>query len=301
MSRELVFQAFNWQINSVRENLPKIAEQGFSTIQLSPLQNHKEPENPTWYLGYQITNFKVGNRLGSREDLKRLCDDADRYGIKIIVDCVLNHTGNDGGGDLELVPSKEVDPMILKNKDFWHEPFRINNFEDRYECTQGSIGLPDLNTANHDLQDIMINYLNDLISLGVKGFRFDACRHIELDDDPNGSDFWDRVLGSLHNREELFMYGEVIYSETELVDRYCKHFNVGVNNGKGSDKSKLVCWTLSHDDVLTFGITNDKDWNVIMDEWEWLLSSNKESHMLWYPSNEIWRTDRFREINFKNR
>lgn len=300
MSRELIFQAFNWTINGVKDNLERISNQNFSTIQLSPLQNHKEPNNPIWYLGYQVTNFKIGNRLGNRNELKALCEEAKKYNIKIIVDVVLNHMANDGGNELELVPSREIEPHILNNKDFWHEPFRINNFENRFECSQGSIGLPDLNTSNHELQDIMIDYLNDLISLGVGGLRFDACRHIEMEDEGEfSSDFWNRVLGNLHNRENLFLYGEVIYSSTELVDKYCRYFNVGVNNNSGSDKKKLVQWVLSHDDQLTFGITNDKDWNVIMNEWEWFLSSNKESHMLWYPSEgqEIWRTERFKYIN----
>lgn len=300
--RELIFQAFNWQISAVRDNLENIANQNFSAIQLSPLQQHKEPDNPTWYLAYQPTNFKVGNRLGNRDELKALCEEAKKYDIIIVVDVVLNHMGNDGRNELELIPSREIDSYILNNKEFWHKPFRINNFDNRFECSQGSIGLPDLNTSNHKLQDIMIEYLNDLISLGVEGLRFDACRHIEMEDEGKfSSDFWNRVLRSLHNRENLFLYGEVIYSETELIDKYGRYFNVGVNNGKGSDKKKLVQWVLSHDDVLTFGVSNDKNWNVIMDEWEWLLSSNKESHMLWYPSEETWRTDRFREINFKNR
>lgn len=298
--RELIFQAFNKEIWWIRENLPKIKDQGFTVIQVSPLQQHKEPNNPVWYLAYQPTNFQVGNRLGNREDLKYLCEEAKRYGIKIIVDVVLNHMANNGGGDQELVPSREVDPHILDRQDFWHKAMKIKNYENRWEYTQGGIGLPDLNTSSHQLQDIMINYLNDLVYLGVDGFRLDAVKHIELPDDCGySSDFWPRVLGAIINRENLFIYGEVLFSDTNIVDRYCEFFNVGVNNESGSNKKKLVRWCFSHDDDLTFKVSKDGSWEVVMNEWEWMLGSNMESHMLFYPKagQDIWKTERFKSIN----
>lgn len=300
--REKIFQAFNWTIRAVIENFRKIVAQGFTVIQLSPLQQHKEKDNPTWFLGYQVTNFKIGNRLGNKEDLKELCDLARKYNIKIIVDCVFNHVANNGGGDQQLVPSVEVEEEIRNRKDFFHEAKAVENYEDRYQCTQWGINLPDLNTSNHELQNMMIEYLKDLLSQGVEGFRFDAMRHIELPDDAwCGSDFWDRILKHIENKEKLFMYGEVIYADTKLVDRYCKYINVGVNNNSGSDKRKLVQWTFSHDDDLTFNLSKPKPKDIIINEWEYLLKSNRESHMLFYPcaGESVWADDRMREINLK--
>jgi alpha-amylase len=148
---------------------------------------------------------------------------------------------------------------------------------------------------------MMIEYLKDLISCGVKGFRFDAAKHIELPKEAwCGSDFWERTLKDF-NKEDLFMYGEVLDSDTWLVDKYCKYMNVGVNNGQGTDKSKLVQWTFSHDDALTFNLRRNEDWNVILDEWEWKLRENKASHMLFYPTSDLWRTQRMKYINNKYR
>ena len=298
--REIIFQAFNWRLNDIKDNLSKIAEQGFSIIQTSPLQQHKEKDNPTWYLGYQITNFKIGNRLGTKEDLRELCAVAEKYNIKIIVDCVFNHVANNGGGNQQLIPSNEVEDDIRNIPEFFHEARAIENYEDRYQCTQWGINLPDLNTSNHDLQNMMIEYLKDLQSHGVKGFRFDATRHIELPDDLwCGSDFWDRVLGHIDNKDKLFLYGEVIFSDTKLVDRYCKYMNVGVNNNSGSDKRKLIHWTFSHDDDLTFNLNRPKSKDILLNEWEYLLKSNRESHMLFYPcvSQDIWLDERMKYIN----
>lgn len=77
-----------------------------------------------WWLLYQPTNFKIGNaQIGSKDDLKSLCEEADKYGIKIIVDVIFNHTANAGAGDLEIVPSSTVDPEILNDSSMWHTPF----------------------------------------------------------------------------------------------------------------------------------------------------------------------------------
>ena len=61
MSKNIIFQAFNWRLQDIKRELPTIAEQGFNIIQTSPLQQHKEKDNSTWWLSYQITNFQIGN------------------------------------------------------------------------------------------------------------------------------------------------------------------------------------------------------------------------------------------------
>lgn len=40
------------------------------------------------------------------------------------------------------------------------------------------LGLPDLATGNEYVRERLIHYLNNLISLGVAGFRIDAAKHI---------------------------------------------------------------------------------------------------------------------------
>ena len=46
-------------------------------------------------------------------------------------------------------------------------------------------GLPDVNTENPDFQHYYLTYVNDLLSLGVKGFRYDTAKHIGLPSDPS--------------------------------------------------------------------------------------------------------------------
>jgi len=298
MKREKIFQAFNWRISDIIDNLRKIASQGFTIIQVSPLQGTKQWIGP-WWIYYQPTNFRIGNFLGNENDLRELCEKANEYGIRIIVDVVFNHVANAGDGLNSFIPHENVDPSIRNNPNFFHERRGIENYNDRWQVTHWGINLPDLNTSNEELQFIMIRYLHDLLGCGVKGFRFDAAKHIELPDDFDGSNFWPMILSGLKGRD-LFVYGEVIMADKETVDRYTKYINVGTD-GYGSDKNKLILWSFSHDEDLTFNKLSNLTRDMTINEWSNLLQDNKESHVLFYPRqfDDTWTDNRIREINEK--
>ena len=291
----VILHAWNWSFNTIRSRLPEIAAAGFKTIQTSPIQGVKENTmtGNLWWILYQPINFNIGNaQLGTREQFRQLCAEAATYGINIIVDVVANHTGNAGiDGALQYVPAYNVDPSIRNNPYFWHQLSGITNWNDRWQVTQLGIGLPDLNTSNQELQDKIIVFLNDAISLGADGFRFDAAKHIELPTDPSGaSNFWTRVLGSLNNPSNLYNYGEVLQGGADAFAQYANYMNVtasyygdsvrhavGFNQPKNVNlaynfnaanvvPSKLVTWVESHDTYANLGdeSTNMNDWQIKM-------------------------------------
>jgi alpha-amylase len=291
----VILHAWNWSFNTIRSRLPEIAAAGFKTIQTSPIQGNKENTmvGSNWWILYQPINFNIGNtQLGTREQFRQLCAEAENYGINIIVDVVANHTGNAGlDASVQYVPAYNVDASIRNNPYFWHELRGITNWNDRWQVTQLGIGLPDLNTSNQELQDKMIAFLNDAISLGADGFRFDAAKHIELPTDQYGaSNFWTRVLDSLNNRSNLYIYGEVLQGGADAFAQYANYMNVtasyygesvrhavGFNNAKNVNlaynynaanvaPSKLVTWVESHDTYANLGdeSTNMSEWQIKM-------------------------------------
>ncbi|MCM3750247.1 starch-binding protein [Paenibacillus pasadenensis] len=270
----VIFHAWNWSFENIRKNLPAIAAAGFKSVQTSPIQGNKEPavDGSQWWVLYQPVNFAIGNtQLGTREQFRLMAEEADKYGISIIVDVVANHTGNAGGGEQTYKPAANVDPSIRDNAAFWHEARGVENWDDRWQVTQWGIGLPDLNTSNQELQNKVIAFLNDAVALGADGFRFDAAKHIELPDDPAGSNFWPRVLGALTDKEKLYNYGEVLQGAADNMAGYANLMSVTASNlghevrravGFGSsvnvglsqpfgagniNPSKLVTWVESHD------------------------------------------------------
>ncbi|WP_379141303.1 starch-binding protein [Paenibacillus sp. sgz500992] len=291
-SEGVIFHAWNWSFDNITKNLPALAAAGFKSVQTSPVQPTKEgsTDGSKWWLLYQPTHFSVGNtQLGSRDQFKKMCDEAQKYGISIIVDVVANHTSNAGGGSSTYIPGTNVDPAIRNNPYFWHEARGVENWNDRWQVTQWGIGLPDLNTSNQELQNMIINFLNDAISLGADGFRFDAAKHIELPDDPNGSasNFWPRVLGSLNNKNNLYIYGEVLQGGADRFAAYANYINlaaptyghnvrnavgfgsaINVNsatsfNANDVNPSKLVTWVESHDTYA-----NDSKETTGMNDWQ---------------------------------
>ena len=227
----VILHAWNWSFNTIKENLPKIAEAGYTSIQTSPIQGTKENTMTTahWWLLYQPTNFKIGNaQLGSRDEFKSMCEEAEKYGIKIIVDVVCNHMANTGKNQNKFSPAIEDK---YKAREFWHEydnPQGID-YNNRYSIIHDCMDLPDLNTSNKTLQNDIISFLNDAIDCGADGFRFDAAKHIELpDDNPGGSDFWPTILGSLKNKDKLFIYGEILDTNNgnSRTSAYSNYINV---------------------------------------------------------------------------
>ncbi|WP_182300788.1 carbohydrate-binding module family 20 domain-containing protein [Cohnella cholangitidis] len=305
----LIFHAWNWSFDTITDNLPAIAAAGFKSVQTSPIQGTKENSmgGSYWWVLYQPVNFKIGNaQLGGRDQFKRLCEEAEKHGISIIVDVVANHMGNAGGGSLEYTPAYNVDPAIRNNPYFWHEARGITSYDRRWEVTQWGIGLPDLNTANQELQDMIIGFLNDAINLGADGFRFDAAKHIELPNDEAPSNFWPRVLGSLNNKQNLFNYGEVLQGGKDYIGAYDDYISVtasyfgrnvrhavGYNSGKnvndakhfsvdGVAPNKLVTWVESHDSYA-----NDSSESTYMNDWQikmgWaLIASRAETSSLFF-------------------
>lgn len=279
-----ILHAFNWYFNDVKRYMKDIAEAGFSTVQVSPVQANKTTINSTtyacdWWVTYQPTNFAIGNNYGTKADFKAMCDEAKKYGVKIIVDIVSNHMAQSDSGVAGEV-HEDVIPELRDDPACWHESTKSVSDTNRYSMTQYSLsGIPDLNTANTKVQDQVKALLKECIDCGADGFRFDAAKHIELDTDPavNGhecaSDFWPNVTSYARElKPDVFIYGEVLAPFGTDAANYTKYMKItdsdygakvrtaagGTNssalvnyNVKGADSSDLVLWVESHDNWIS--------------------------------------------------
>lgn len=81
---------FGGTLKGIEEKIPYIASLGVNIIYLNPIfeahSNHRY--NTADYL-------KTDPMLGTEEDFKSLCETADKYSIKVILDGVFSHTGSD--------------------------------------------------------------------------------------------------------------------------------------------------------------------------------------------------------------
>ncbi|URZ87933.1 starch-binding protein [Floricoccus penangensis] len=265
----VMLHAWNWSFKNITNNMENIHNAGYTTIQTSPINavfeggdNSKNGDLmhiSNWYYLYQPTSYKIGNQyLGSEEDFKEMCAKAKEYGIKVIVDAVLNHT---------TATESAIDPEIKKISNWTHGNRSIDNWNDRYQVTQlALLGLWDFNTQNSEVQKYLKDFVNRVMADGASGFRYDAAKHIELPSDQGyGSNFWPNITD---NGSE-FQYGEVLQDSISRDTEYAKymgvtasHYGDGILNAlknktvyvddvspyhNGVKPNRLVTWVESHD------------------------------------------------------
>lgn len=80
-------------IQGIIQHLDYIDDMGFTAVWSSPLLINDMPNAS--YHGYAITDYyKVDPRFGSLEDYKKLSIEAEKKGIKLIMDMIANHCGS---------------------------------------------------------------------------------------------------------------------------------------------------------------------------------------------------------------
>ena len=248
-----VIHLLNWKLESIEKELENIKKQGFDAIQINPMQPFKEEKEFKWWSSYQPLGFRIGNMFGNKEDLKRLCAKAKEAGVDVIVDVVLNHTANKSDKE-PCIPHESVDKELLNEDSFWKPRILVKNWNDRWEATNYSIGLPGLDLNNKDLQEIIFNYLKELKECGVKGLRFDAAKHIGLEKD--GVDFFKRVRRFMF-LNGMYGYGEILRGDQDWLDEMSKFLMVLAPRGTTIEHiNKLITFYESHDTYLNIDDNN---------------------------------------------
>ena len=78
--KEPSFTAFDWKYSDIKAELDNIKKAGFTAVQTSPAQTNNT-DTLMWYDLYRPHNTEVGpNPLGTKEELKALCDAAHAKG-----------------------------------------------------------------------------------------------------------------------------------------------------------------------------------------------------------------------------
>jgi len=248
-----IIHLLNWKFKTIEKELEQIKKQGFDAIQINPVQPFKEEKEFKWWSSYQPLAFKIGNMFGTKEELKQLCASAKKEGIDIIVDVVLNHTANKSGSE-PGIPHQSVDKILLNEKSFWKISKQVKNWDDRFETTNYSIGLPGLDLSNPYLQKIIFTFLKELKDCGVKGLRFDAAKHIGLPND--GVNFFKKAHAFML-LNNMYGYGEFLGGTNEWKDEMAKYLLVlSPNNTTLSNPKKLVTFLESHDTYLNIDDNN---------------------------------------------
>lgn len=268
-----ILHCFNWPIKEIKAELANIAAAGFGSIQISPCQRGDVSVGSPWhdlYRPYDLA-FKSSGYC-SEADLQSLCQEAANYGIKIIVDVVANH----------------VDKTAGYHDTWWDSNGRVRwnggiNYGDRYSITHGQLDdYGDINSEDSEVCARGKAYVEKLKSLGVKGIRWDAAKHIGLPSE--GCGFWSSVTSV----PGMYHYGEILDApgpNAGIIEEYANYMSVtdnkysngaarnngGIPGGYGGawvvdysvPDTKLVYWAESHDTYSNDEWSQNVDQSVI--------------------------------------
>jgi alpha-amylase len=177
-------QLFMWNWKSIAEECKtELGPAGYDWALVMPPQEHNV--GPEWWQQYQPVSYKIESRLGTREDFASMVKSCQQSGVKIIADAVINHMFGfrTAQGWLGGNYTKYNIPDLYSSDDFHPQRREISDWNDVEQVQNHELlGLSDLATEKPNVRKAIAAYLNDLLSLGVYGFRIDAARHIPATD-----------------------------------------------------------------------------------------------------------------------
>lgn len=216
-ARTVFVQLFEWTWTDIANECETfLGPAGYAAVQVSPPNEHIP--GPQWWTRYQPVSYLLESRGGTREqfaEMVRRCGDA---GVDIYADAVINHMAvvGSGTGIAGSEYSEYRYPVPYEFDDFHHcgrhGDDTIRNYQDLWEVRNCELSkLADLDTGSPVVQARIADYLNDLLSLGVAGFRIDAAKHMPESDIA-------AIVGQLDT--EAHIYQEVIDRGGEPIDAH---------------------------------------------------------------------------------
>lgn len=191
---------FGGNLRGIEEKLDYIKSLGAGIIYLNPIfeshSNHR----------YDTSDYmKIDPILGDDDALSSLCEKARKKGIRIILDGVFSHTGNDSVYFNEYGTYDSVGAYQSKDSPYF-KWYTFQRFPDEYSAWWGIKILPEVKETEPDYLNFITGrggVLEKWLSLGASGFRLDVAD--ELPDE-----FLDALYKTVKaNSPDSYVVGEV--------------------------------------------------------------------------------------------
>lgn len=162
---------FGGDLEGIRQKLGYLKSLGVSCIYLNPIceaqSNHR----------YDTSDYEnVDSLLGTQKDLERLCADAEKNGISVIIDGVFSHTGDDSRYFNKKGRYNSPGAYQSKQSPFfsWYS-FRTWPYD--YRCWWNFETLPEVNEENESFISFITGkngVARRYLKAGVRGWRLDV-------------------------------------------------------------------------------------------------------------------------------
>jgi glycosidase len=220
-------QSCGGTLRGITEHLDYIKQLGCTALWLSPVfKNNSES-----YHGYAIENYlEVDERFGTKADLEELVDKAHSYDMRVFLDIVLHHSGDNwsyaegkehcynNGMEFSFgewrYPDKPV-PIELRNPVLYSRKGEIRNFDAYPETREGDFFNLKAFKNDESREAIYVQKILTAIhcywirETDIDGFRLDAVKHMGELSISRFCSYVREYAYSLGKRN-FFLFGEVV-------------------------------------------------------------------------------------------
>ncbi|MFC8509589.1 carbohydrate-binding module family 20 domain-containing protein [Streptomyces sp. NPDC057411] len=187
-AKDVTAVMFEWNFASVAKACTtQLGPAGYGYVQVSPPQ--ERVQGAQWWTAYQPVSYKIAGPLGDRAAFKSMVDTCHAAGVKVVADSVINHMAGPSDPNATYTGtggstySKYNYPGVYSGADMDDCRATISNYQDKANVQNCElVNLADLDTGEEYVRGRIAAYLNDLLSLGVDGFRIDAAKHVPAAD-----------------------------------------------------------------------------------------------------------------------
>ena len=166
-------------IQGVIDNLDYIKEMGYTAIWLNPVLENNMPR--TSYHGYATTDYyKIDPRYGTMEEYLKLSEEANKRGLKLIMDQIMNHCGSNHWWmndlpDKNWINDKETYQITNHKRTVITDPYAAPSDKEKFERGWFVDAMPDIN-GNHPLLSkyLIQNSIWWVEAANLRGIRHDT-------------------------------------------------------------------------------------------------------------------------------
>ncbi|XP_070566975.1 alpha-amylase 1-like [Ptychodera flava] len=283
--RKVIVHLFEWKWNDIASECENyLSGAGYGAVQVSPPNEHREIWDPfrPWWERYQPVSYKLTSRSGNEDEFRSMIRRCNAVGVRIYADVVINHMTGGGSGYGTAGTSYDTDTRSFpgvpySDSDFndWRCNGDVHNHQDAIEVRNCRLtGLLDLDQGKSWVRSKIVDYMNNLIDIGVAGFRVDACKHMWPGDlKPIFNGLKDLPSAHFGPGARAFIYQEVIdqggepIKATEYTDMgYVTEFKYGLELGNCFHGNNHLKWLsnfgepwglLASDSALAFTDNHD--------------------------------------------
>ncbi len=194
------------KLKAVTGRIPQLKALGVNCIWLMPIYPAASPH------GYNVTDYYgVNPDYGTKADLTNLVNTAHKYGIKVILDMVINHTS-------ALHPFMQ-DAFKYKDYSPYHDFYEWNS-NGTYDYFFSWWDLPNINYEAPWVRQYLLRMLKYWVeNFNIDGYRFDVAWGIN-DTRPSGPAFLQSMRSELkETKPDIYLLGECDATGLQYFDK----------------------------------------------------------------------------------